>query len=191
MILMIESDARAVILLPYDDDCMPNEPQLLQWIVSAGEEIPSDPLSFMMNLLYESKGYGMTRDEWDIWCRNGGIKVGEPVVTFLPGYDGKLVARYDPEHDQEEMCKCGHPYRRHFDSYEDNAPVGCKYCLCTEFEPDPVGEKHPTRVCLECHAMVDPDGKTCAKCGREVEVWDPAWRGVRPEIKQEEGREDE
>lgn len=31
-------------------------------------------------------------------------------------------------------CACGHVYARHFDSYENNAPVGCKYCPCTTFQ---------------------------------------------------------
>ena len=29
---------------------------------------------------------------------------------------------------------CGHPYHRHFDGYEDWAPVGCKYCGCGEWK---------------------------------------------------------
>lgn len=34
---------------------------------------------------------------------------------------------------RDVICKCGHPYHRHFDSYEDMAPVGCKYCQCRIF----------------------------------------------------------
>ncbi len=30
-------------------------------------------------------------------------------------------------------CTCGHAYHRHFDGYDDNAPVGCKYCNCDVF----------------------------------------------------------
>lgn len=41
---------------------------------------------------------------------------------------------WNREHDQQAPCKrCGHPYERHFDGYEDNAPVGCKYCRCPHF----------------------------------------------------------
>jgi len=39
-----------------------------------------------------------------------------------------LIPKYDPKYGDSRVCKCGHPYYRHFDSYEDNAPVGCKYC---------------------------------------------------------------
>ena len=45
-------------------------------------------------------------------------------------------ALYDPDHDPSEKCKCGHPYHRHFDSYENFAPVGCKYCDCDLFEAE-------------------------------------------------------
>lgn len=40
------------------------------------------------------------------------------------------VPAWDKDHDQDAKCACGHPYDRHFDGYEDNAPVGCKYCEC-------------------------------------------------------------
>ena len=43
------------------------------------------------------------------------------------------VAAYDPKFGDQRVCRCGHPYARHFDSYEDNAPVGCKYCDCSKF----------------------------------------------------------
>lgn len=47
-------------------------------------------------------------------------------------------ARYDTEFGDDKICKCGHPYYRHFDTYEDMAPVGCKYCDCDHWmEPGP------------------------------------------------------
>jgi hypothetical protein len=36
---------------------------------------------------------------------------------------------YDPKFGDDRLCLCGHPYYRHFDTYEEMAPVGCKYCL--------------------------------------------------------------
>jgi len=33
----------------------------------------------------------------------------------------------------ENICICGHTYHRHFDSYENMRPVGCKYCGCDCF----------------------------------------------------------
>lgn len=42
---------------------------------------------------------------------------------------------WDRNRDQDEECQCGHRYERHFDTYEDMAPVGCKYCDCMVFQP--------------------------------------------------------
>jgi len=41
---------------------------------------------------------------------------------------------YNPAYGDDRVCKCGHPYYRHFDTYEDMAAVGCKYCECFHFE---------------------------------------------------------
>ena len=38
--------------------------------------------------------------------------------------------RMNPDFPDDAKCDCGHPYHRHFDAYEDWAPVGCKYCEC-------------------------------------------------------------
>lgn len=45
----------------------------------------------------------------------------------------QIVREYNPEYGDERICECGHSYDRHFDSYEDMEPVGCKYCDCYEF----------------------------------------------------------
>jgi hypothetical protein len=41
---------------------------------------------------------------------------------------------YDPVFGDEKMCQCGHTYYRHFDSYEEMKPIGCKYCGCDKFQ---------------------------------------------------------
>lgn len=41
-----------------------------------------------------------------------------------------LRPKYDAQFGDDRECECGHAYYRHFDGYEDNAPVGCKYCDC-------------------------------------------------------------
>lgn len=53
------------------------------------------------------------------------------VLALLPAEPERWVK----SRDQQERCACGHPYRRHFDTYDDMAPVGCKYCGCSEFSP--------------------------------------------------------
>jgi len=45
--------------------------------------------------------------------------------TDKPGYDCKF--------GDAKLCACGHQYHRHFDSYENMDPVGCKYCGCETF----------------------------------------------------------
>lgn len=59
-----------------------------------------------------------------------------PPSTSLEGkmIDEEFPAPYNNNFGDEEVCKCGHPYYRHFDSYEDMHPVGCKYCECYIFE---------------------------------------------------------
>ncbi len=42
--------------------------------------------------------------------------------------DEELSSKYDPFYGDELPCECDHPYYRHFDSYDEMAPVGCKYC---------------------------------------------------------------
>lgn len=35
---------------------------------------------------------------------------------------------YDSNFGDDRLCLCGHPYYRHFDTYDDMAAIGCKYC---------------------------------------------------------------
>jgi len=43
------------------------------------------------------------------------------------------VKTYNPNYGDYRICECEHLYYRHFDLYENNEPVGCKYCPCYEF----------------------------------------------------------
>lgn len=40
---------------------------------------------------------------------------------------------YNPAYGDDRMCKCGHRYESHFDSYDNMANVGCEFCFCTDF----------------------------------------------------------
>jgi hypothetical protein len=65
-------------------------------------------------------------------------------VSPLGGSDGPylhhsvqttlLRRTWNPNYNQNAECKCGHEYHRHFDSYEEMWPIGCKYCECGEFK---------------------------------------------------------
>lgn len=53
---------------------------------------------------------------------------------WLGQYLGDIPWDYDPTYGDERICNCEHSYYRHFDSYEQMKPVGCKYCSCETFE---------------------------------------------------------
>jgi len=44
------------------------------------------------------------------------------------------IYAYNPAYGDDQICRCGHPYYRHFDTYENMAAIGCKYCDCVEFK---------------------------------------------------------
>lgn len=44
-----------------------------------------------------------------------------------------VIRKYNPDYGDDRICECGHAYYRHFDTYEDMQPVGCKYCYCPTF----------------------------------------------------------
>ena len=62
-------------------------------------------------------------DEWE-------TLTNEPYIM-----EARLIVErvYNPQYGDQRMCECGHPYYRHFDSYDNNEPVGCKYCKCYTF----------------------------------------------------------
>ena len=64
--------------------------------------------------------------------------VGEeqPYHTFIKT---EVAREYNPNYGDERVCKCGHTYGRHFDTYEYMYPCGCKYCECSTF----VEQKEP------------------------------------------------
>ena len=49
-----------------------------------------------------------------------------PASTF----DNDIWADGDPD-----CGECSRPYHRHYDSYEECEPVGCKYCGCNTWVP--------------------------------------------------------
>lgn len=46
-----------------------------------------------------------------------------------------LTKQWNKGYNQDALCNCGHPYYRHFDTYEEMYPIGCKYCDCHNFTP--------------------------------------------------------
>ena len=52
------------------------------------------------------------------------------------------LMKYNPNYGDDRICMCGHPYHRHFDSYENMEACGCKYCFCRTFK-----EENPLEWC--------------------------------------------
>ena len=57
----------------------------------------------------------------------------EELVQVSRGLAIQINRLWNPDIDQDALCNCSHPYHRHFDSYEDMYPIGCKYCGCDTF----------------------------------------------------------
>lgn len=58
----------------------------------------------------------------------------EPAIdVILSELTEQINRSWSPNHDQQAKCTCSHAYERHFDSYEDMYPIGCKYCECDTF----------------------------------------------------------
>lgn len=66
-----------------------------------------------------------------------------------------VVSKYVHEFGDDRMCDCGHVYYRHFDSYDDMRPIGCKYCDCRTWIK-PVEEY--------CEHMKSGAAGSCARC---------------------------
>lgn len=62
---------------------------------------------------------------------NSGLK--EPYITETKTVI-ETTRKYNPDYGDNRECVCGHAYYRHFDTYEDMEPVGCKYCECGNFQ---------------------------------------------------------
>lgn len=65
-------------------------------------------------------------------------------LPYIRKYKISVTDKYNPFYGDDRMCKCGHPYYRHFDTYDEMYPCGCKYCGCGEFIED-VSERPTSR----------------------------------------------
>ncbi len=66
----------------------------------------------------------------DTYLRNQGVFLLEhdPNTRMLVPKGNDPGEVYDKDFGDNRDCECGHPYYRHFDTYENMSPVGCKYC---------------------------------------------------------------
>lgn len=87
---------------------------------------------FYFNVLIDDKAGFDPKLEWEsiYWFLkpqndNPYIIKYEPII--------KVIREYNPNYGDDKKCICGHPYYRHFDTYEKMSVVGCKYCQCGIF----------------------------------------------------------
>lgn len=73
---------------------------------------------YMENLLRTAEKKGKKEGSWKE------IKITKPRVR---------PPKWEENRDQNEECVCSHAYHRHFDSYGEMYPCGCKYCECRYF----------------------------------------------------------
>lgn len=65
-------------------------------------------------------------------CHYKGLPKEEP--PYLEEKEVIIHKNYNPNYGDDRLCECDHPYYRHFDTYDDMANVGCKYCECQKFK---------------------------------------------------------
>lgn len=66
-------------------------------------------------------------------CCDGDMK-DQPYLFRWCEQERGIISVYNGQYGDERICQCGHEYYRHFDTYENMYPVGCKYCECDEFK---------------------------------------------------------
>ena len=70
-------------------------------------------------------------------CKKAVDTRAEAEEPYLYATAESEARRWNPQFWADARCAnpdCQHPYYRHFDTYEDMAPIGCKYCPCSHFE---------------------------------------------------------
>lgn len=72
---------------------------------------------------------------------------------------------YDPNFGDDKICGCGHKYYRHFDSYDNMAPLRCKYCGCYEFN-DKMAIAYTIGHTQSYKTAIKDNPKNCLKLGK-------------------------
>jgi hypothetical protein len=75
------------------------------------------------------------------------------IVQFIT----TAVYKYNPNYGDDRICQCGHVYYRHFDSWDEMAHVGCKYCWCHDFQEADVSPKNIQKMRDEVYAYYELD----------------------------------
>lgn len=81
-----------------------------------------------------------------------------------------IEKQYNPEYGDDRICKCGHTYHRHFDSYENMHPCGCKYCECYTFVEEIKKNKDELVTVLD--TFLDIQGFWNAEFPDGADIWE-------------------
>lgn len=124
--------------------------------------------------IVESENNIMVIKITDMWGEEHEAElVSSPNAPYLE-YEYKVKQyMYNPNYGDNRMCVCGHPYVRHFDSYENMEACGCKYCGCQEFKEDTksINDKKLPHHCKLCGAYIEEDNlSVCDKCASEYKI---------------------
>lgn len=98
-------------------------------------------------------------------CENTLKKNNRPYIVTIEGV--AINYEYNKNYGDDKECVCGHPYYRHFDTYEYMSPIGCKYCGCSyfvEMSTEKRDEKYCERLTSSRYIVID----TYPKCEWEI-----------------------
>lgn len=115
-------------------------------------------------------------------------------MSYVPtSTEDEIAEQYDETFGDNKECECGHPYYRHFDTYDNMSAVGCKYCshyspnnrhvreqFCPyfkEMKDELPNDLHPREedkyahgLCGDCeeNSMLHMKGEDHCRCGGEM-----------------------
>ena len=87
---------------------------------------------FYFNVLMDDKAGFDPISEWEHIHTAFTAEDNQPYIITVK-QELNVTYKYNPNYGDDRECICGHPYYRHFDTYEEMAPIGCKYCICGTF----------------------------------------------------------
>jgi hypothetical protein len=80
-----------------------------------------------------NNGLGFKMNGWVVDCPTF-VEIPHEEQPYIIEVIVEKEKKYNPNYGDDRMCKCGHSYYRHFDSYENMNACGCKYCGCYDFK---------------------------------------------------------
>lgn len=89
-------------------------------------------MNYIFNVFSRRRNKRLIKDEFGEEYE--GTLISSEDAPYLEYEIKQKIIKYNPNYGDNRICVCGHPYYRHFDTYENMEPCGCKYCSCFEFK---------------------------------------------------------